>query len=175
MFRKKNNFWSIFSMITLSILRIYFFVYIRNVFYFIMTNEFKNILVPLDDSKNSMRALNKAITLANLTNAKLTIVHVISYPKRLAKLNKSHKETMTQNATKFLDKITRYVSRENVSLDKKILYGSTTDEITKLMRKKKFDLVIVGRRGTSNHPGSVLGSVSHALVHQSKVPILVMT
>jgi nucleotide-binding universal stress UspA family protein len=42
------------------------------------------------------------------------------------------------------------------------------------MKKKKFDLVVMGRRGTTKITGPSLGSVSNALIQSSKVPVLVV-
>lgn len=64
-----------------------FSVYNNLVFnYFMVISKNGNILVPFDNSKNSIRALNKAIALANLADAKITLVHVINYHKIMAKI-----------------------------------------------------------------------------------------
>ena len=139
-----------------------------------MINIFERILVPYDDSKNSQRALNKAIVLANFTGAKITIVHVISYHKSIAKIIEPYPESLIDHVSKFLNKAKHYAARLAVDTNDKILYGSPADEILKLMKKNKFDLVVVGRRGTSKLTGQYLGSVSNALVQNSKVPVLVV-
>ena len=132
-----------------------------------------NILVPFDNSQNSIRALNKAITLANLANAKITLVHVINYHKIIAKIVAPYKGTLIDHIGKFMTKAERYAS--HLDVDKKILYGNVAEELLKLMNKKKFDLVIVGRRGTSHLTGPSLGSISNALVQHSKIPVLVVS
>jgi nucleotide-binding universal stress UspA family protein len=43
-----------------------------------------------------------------------------------------------------------------------------------LMKKKRFDLVIMGRRGTTKLTGPSLGSVSNALVQHSKIPVMIV-
>lgn len=142
---------------------------------FLMSNEFKNILVPIDDSKYSIRALNKAITLANVTGATITLAHVISYNKSIAKIVEPYENTLTAYVNSFMSKAKKCAEGENVSVDKKILYGSVSDELLKFMNKHKFDLVVMGRRGQNNPPGSYIGSVSNALVQRSNVPVLVTT
>ncbi len=139
-----------------------------------MVNKFKNILVPYDDSINSKRALNKAVTIANITDAKLTLVHVISYHKAMAKIVGSYKGKLIDYVNKFMTSAKKYAQRENVDVQIKVLYGGISDEISKFMRKNKFDMVIVGRRGTSYITGPSLGSVSNYLVSSSKVPVLVV-
>ena len=60
-------------------------------------------------------------------------------------------------------------------ISEKILYGNVAEKLFNLMSKRKFDLVVVGRRGTSKLTGPSLGSVSNALVQRSKIPVLVVT
>ncbi len=136
---------------------------------------FKNILVPFDNSVISKRALNKAICLANLTDAKITLVHVISYHKTIAKIVDPYKSTMIAYVKKFMDEVKKYSTRENVMVETQILYGNSAEEILKLMGKKKFELVVMGRKGTTKITGPSLGSVSNSLVQRSKVPVLVVT
>lgn len=139
-----------------------------------MENPFKRILVLYDDSKNSLRALNKAILLARLTGTKLMIVHVINYQKSMAKIVEPYTESLVEHVTKFLSKAKHYASIMEVDAYDKILYGSTSEEIFKFMSKNKFDLVVVGKRGTNKFTGKYLGSISNALVQNSKVPVLVV-
>ena len=78
-----------------------------------MRNEFKNILVPIDDFKSSMDALNKAITITNVTNGRLTLAHVISYNKSAGKSANSYKNALTNHANKFMFQAKKYAEREN--------------------------------------------------------------
>ena len=136
---------------------------------------FKNILVPFDNSVISKRALNKAIALANLTDAKIILVHVIDYHKAMAKIVGPYKGTMIGHVKKIMDNVKKHASKEKVIVDTQILYGNPAEEILKLMDKKKFELVVMGRRGTTKITGPSLGSVSNALVQNSKAPVLVVT
>ena len=139
-----------------------------------MSNEFKKILVPFDNSPNSKRALNKAVSLANLTNATITLAFVISYHGAAAKIIGPYKETLIEHVKKFMNDAQKYTARLDVKTGEEILYGSPSKEILNLMKKKKFDLVVMGRRGTTKITGPSLGSVSNALVQNSKVPVLVV-
>ena len=143
--------------------------------HFMVISKNGNILVPFDNSKNSIRALNKAITFANLVNAKITLVHVINYHKAMAKIVAPYKGTLIDHIRKFMTRAERSASNQDVEMDEKILYGNVAEEIFNFMNKRKFDLVVVGRQGTSNLTGPTLGSVSNALVQRSKIPVLVVT
>ena len=139
-----------------------------------MAKSFNNILVPYDDSPNSKRALAKAFELSELTNGKITVINVISYHKAMGKIIEPYKESIYDHVKKFFNQIERDASRREVTLKEEIMYGNPAEEITNFMKNKKFDLIIMGRRGTSKITGSSLGSVSNALVQNSKIPVLIV-
>jgi len=136
---------------------------------------FKNILVPYDDSVHAKLALSKAFELASLTNSTITLVHVIEYRKAMAKIVEPYKETMISHVKKFFDSIKKDAVKKNIKIERKILYGSPSEEIINLMKKKKFDLIIMGKRGVTKVTGPTLGSVSNALVQHSKIPVMLIT
>jgi len=136
---------------------------------------FKNILVPFDNSINSKRALSKALDIASMTNSKILLVHVIEYHSAMAKIVEPYKESMIIHVKKFLKDIKKNSIKKNIQIEEKIMYGNPSEEIINLIKKKKFDLVIMGRRGTTKVTGPSLGSVSNALVQHSKIPIMIIT
>ena len=140
-----------------------------------MAKVFGSILVPYDNSMNSKRALGKAFALAELTDGAITLVHVISYHKAVAKIVEPYKESIINHVKKFFNQIEGDASRRDITLKEQILYGSPAEEILTFMKNKKFDIVIMGRRGVTKITGPSLGSVSNALVQNSKIPILVVT
>ncbi len=139
-----------------------------------MAKTFTKILVTFDNSPNSKRALSNAITLASLSNGTLTLVHVISYHKAMAKIIQPYKGKMISHVKKFLKDAKHSAFKEGILVNQHILYGNPSEEILNLMKKKKFDLVVIGRRGTTKITGPSLGSVSNALIQSSKVPVLVV-
>ena len=139
-----------------------------------MGKTFANILVPFDNSSNSKRALTIAIKLAVLSNATITLVHVISYHNAMAKIVQPYKGKMISHVKKFLKDAKHSAFKEGLLTNQHILYGNPSEELLDLMKKKKFDLVVMGRRGTTKITGPSLGSVSNALVQGSKVPVLIV-
>jgi len=136
--------------------------------------NFKNILVPYDNSANSKKALKQAFVLASLSDGKITIIHIISYNKTMSKIIEPYKETVLQHIKKFMNEIERDASRIDIPISEEILYGNPVEKILDLMKKKSFDIVIIGRRGTNKLIGPSLGSVSNAIIQKSKVPVLVI-
>ncbi|KEQ55760.1 Universal stress protein [Marine Group I thaumarchaeote SCGC AAA799-E16] len=127
-------------------------------------SKYMKILVPFDNSPSSLRALSKAIALANISNGSITLIHVISYHKAVAKIVGPYKGRLITHVTKFLRDAQKYASHLDTDTDVKILHGSPAEEILKFIKSKKFDVIIMGKTGTSKLTGPNLGSVSNALV-----------
>ena len=137
--------------------------------------EIKNILVPIDGSKNSFKALTKAIYLAKKCDALITALYVL----RVAYDNPDLVYvTQTQNelkkVEKFLNTAKNQVTKNSVSFKKKILFGHEAKRIIDFAQKQRFDLIVMGARGRGVMKQMFLGSVSNTVVHNSKVPVLII-
>ena len=139
-----------------------------------MVKSFENILVPYDNSPNSKIALNRAFELAELSNGKITLIHVISYQKTIAKIVEPYRESLIEHVKKFFNQIARDASRRDVPIKQEILYGNPAEEILNFLKNKKFDLIIIGSRGLSGIRQTILGSIASAIVQKSKTSVLVV-
>ena len=136
--------------------------------------SFKKILVPYDNSQNSKRALSKALALANLSFGKITLLHVISYHGTVAKIVEPYKETVLQHAENFMAQVQNKASKQKIPVKKEIMYGSPAKKVIDFANQKKFDIIIMGRRGSTKLTGPTLGSVSNAVVQNTKIPVMIV-
>lgn len=143
-----------------------------------MRQKIKKILVPLDGSKNSFRGLAEAIYLARQCNATITGLCVISLyniklgsPGRI--LTPLRNETVKQ-AKKFMAEAKKTAAQNGIVFNEKLLFGSSAWEIVDFATSKKFDLIVIGSRGLSSIKEAFLGSIATAVVHKSKIPVLVV-
>jgi nucleotide-binding universal stress UspA family protein len=140
-----------------------------------MANSIKKILVPLDGSKNSMRGLDEAIYLARQCQAIVTGLYIIPiYPRNLVDAIMPYQIHLTKEAKKFMSSAKTRAAQKGVLFKSKIIYGSPSSEITDLAKDKKFDLIVIGSRGHGGIKEVFLGSVATAVIHKSKVPVLVV-
>jgi len=135
----------------------------------------KNILVPLDGSKNSFKALTKAIYLAKKCNASITALYVL----RVAYDNPSllyvpQTQNELKKVEKFLDTAKNQVVKNSVNFKKKTLFGHEAKQIVDFAQKQKFDLIVIGARGHGGIKQMILGSISNTVVHSSKIPVLIV-
>ena len=135
------------------------------------------ILVPLDGSKNSLRALGQAIYLARQFGATITGLYVIPTfivtegPKAFG----PYRKQMSKQGKKIMDDAKLLSAKQGILFNGKIIYGDVVAvDIVNFTIKKKFDLIVISSRGLSGIKELLLGSVAHGVVHKSKIPVLVV-
>ena len=143
-----------------------------------MAKKIKNILVPLDGSKNSIRGLDEAILLARECHATITAVYAKHYPTAfvlhpLGFLDINFKK----EGKKIFDAAKTRAAKKGILLKHKIIDGYDPGyEIVRYSNrnKPKFDIVVVGARGKGIAKELFFGSVSNYIVHKASMPVLVV-
>lgn len=152
---------------------------------------FEKILVPLDGSEHSLRALEIAVQMAKKFGGKLTLVHVYSVsvspvlmpepttltPPRVpvmtaAEVSKVAEATRKAGAS-ILAGGEKRVRAEGVQVETTLKEGHTVQEITKTAKEGEFDLIVMGARGVSKIRELLLGSVSDGVIRNAPCPVLV--
>ncbi len=139
---------------------------------------YDKILVAVDGSEPSNRALHEAIKVAKLTGGILTIVHVypadpsnsvlISASQQFNRYLKDNGKIVLENAQKMIaDKC------EGVVVEALLLEGDAADQIVETAHNGSYDLIVVGARGINKLSGLILGSVSQGIVKNSPCPVLI--
>lgn len=136
--------------------------------------QIKKILVPIDGSKNSFRGLDTAITLARQCGATITGLFVVPiYPKSFMPITYA-KEYLTKAVKEFMDDAKKRSAQKGIVFVGKTMIGRESSEIIDFAAKNKFDIIVIGSRGLGSVKETFLGSVSHAVVHKSKIPVLIV-
>ena len=146
--------------------------------------KFKNILVPLDGSEYSIKALEYASIMAKGFSSKLTALYVvpssIRYDLFLNKENAEIDSPFNQiiqvsyiEAQKWLKDITKKRDREIVT-EVIIAEESIVSEIIEFAEREKIDLIIMGTRGRTGFKKIFLGSVASGVVNFAHCPVLVI-
>jgi len=150
---------------------------------------FRKILVPIDGSKPANNALVKAFELAKIHGSTVEVLHVMTFTEGLPAEHEGSGKTDLPSAW-VEDYITRVKMKDEKMLrdalseaekmglsgkvTTKLLIGKPGDAILREAAQSDFDLIVIGNRGLSGLKELVLGSVSHQVVDQSKIPVLVM-
>jgi nucleotide-binding universal stress UspA family protein len=139
---------------------------------------FTNVLVPVDGSDNSYRALDAALLLTEKLGSSITVVNVIEQvpithiesEKLLSELLEAYKKENQE----ILSKCSNIATEKGLSIQTLLLQGNPASVILDYSKKEKFDLVIVGSRGMGKFKQLILGSVSSKIVHHSPCAILLI-
>jgi nucleotide-binding universal stress UspA family protein len=139
---------------------------------------FSKLLVPVDGSENSVRALEAAIFLSKKIDAHMTVVHVMEKPPTVYIHPQKELEELLQNyrreAEQILEKCKEIGNRNGVELRKVIIEGDAASEINRFAEKEVFDMIVMGHRGSGRFKKMVLGSVSEKVLHQTKRSVLII-
>jgi nucleotide-binding universal stress UspA family protein len=135
----------------------------------------KQILVPLDGSKNAFRALDKSITLAKEMDAQITGIFVIQpFPSDTKIIKKMIEDALTKKTKNFMKVAKSKCEKNKVDFLDVIEYGHEGQAIVDFAKKYKFDLIVMGYRGMNPAKEAFLGSTSQFVVHVSKLPVLIV-
>ena len=134
---------------------------------------FEKILVPVDGSEHSQRALEIAVKIAKKFEGKITLIHVCSV--RIEPEEFFIFEAFRKAGVNILADGEGRVEAEGIQVEKLLKKGHTVQEILKTAREDEFNLIVMGTRGVSKIRKILLGSVSDGVIRNSPCPVLVTT
>ncbi len=146
-------------------------------------STYHQILVPVDGSPTSQKALDEAIRLAQLTGARLRLLHVVdelsyvngfepamNYLNEIIPLmREAGEKLLAHERQKALDK--------GVDADSVLIVegpGRICDHVAEQARRVKADLIVVGSHGRRGIGRVLLGSDAEQIVRHAPVPVLVV-
>jgi nucleotide-binding universal stress UspA family protein len=140
---------------------------------------FHNILVAIDGSPDSDRALTEAIDLAASERARLTLFSALVMPPAAAYVGAGGAvaATLARNAEADTEAILRTaVERvpDDVSVSVVLSRDSVRPALIDQIEAAGHDLVVMGSRGRGALGSVLLGSVSHFALHHSPAPVLIV-
>ena len=137
--------------------------------------EIKNILVPVDGSEGSDRAITHAISIAEICEAKLNFLYVANINQLAinACLSDAILEAVTKAGNVILDRAMEMVP-SGIEKEAFSETGSPAVVILDFATSNNADLIVMGSRGLGIVKGVHLGSVSQYIVEQARCPVLVV-
>lgn len=135
---------------------------------------FGRILLAVDDSPASRRAVALAADIARRSSAEVLVFHVRErqWGRRGSKLEVESRE----DAAEFLNAAVYELRRAGVSARGELRhanFGSVARGIATAAEEHGSELIVIGSRGLACLPGMVLSSVSHKVLHLARVPVLI--
>lgn len=134
---------------------------------------FKTIVVGLDGSENSKRAIPAAVELARQNDGRIVFAHVderVAAKGDMASLRADEDEIRAGIARE-----AERISAEGIDASVEnavVVLGGPAHAIAEIADEVDADLIIVGTRGHSAITGLLLGSVTNRLLHIAERPVL---
>lgn len=139
----------------------------------------KKILWATDGSAEAEKAYNYAKYLAAISGAEIIGVHVIPKPVQLLYENLNDSEhiekwrlSIEDSAVSSFEKISKDLKRAGVSFDGVLLKGKPSDKIREIAKKRKADLIVMGKHGHGFFESMVAGSETLKVLKGSHIPVL---
>jgi len=136
---------------------------------------YMNILVPLDGSKYSEKALLHACDMAKNYQSRLILLYVV---EKLISINpldkKAYLEMLRKVGNDVLVKGKKTALKQGIDSKIVVKEGNIANEIIKLAKKEQCNLIIVGNKGLGATARFFLGSVSNKLANNSPCSILIV-
>jgi nucleotide-binding universal stress UspA family protein len=135
------------------------------------------ILVAYDGSDLAKRSLEKAVEIAKINPIiEIRVLHVMNIPAQEVIISDSY-QTMHDEISQCCLKVLSHAQSALTSIPNKSQClqeeGSPAHVILDYAQKSKCDLIIMGSRGLSGFK-EFLGSVSHTVVQQSPIAVLLV-
>jgi len=141
--------------------------------------KMRRILVPLDFSGHSRKALEAAVPLARRYGGKIFLVHVVQPPVVLSPLPAGGQylapmdNAMAINAAKtHLDELAAKLAPRELLERTLVRQGSPYHEITSAARTLKIDLIVIATHGHSGLKRVFIGSTAERVVRHAHCPVL---
>jgi nucleotide-binding universal stress UspA family protein len=143
-------------------------------------NMFKKLLAPIDGSDLSIVAAVRAVSLAQLTNASMTVLFVLEpYPYTgIGYANsaglQAYMAAAQADGTRGIERITDAAKAAGVAIDTRVVEDQQTARgIVNAAETCGADLIVMGSHGRSGAAKLVLGSVAAKVLSLSPVPVLI--
>ncbi len=133
--------------------------------------DLNRILVPIDGSKKSFQALDRAITLAGFTHGQVTCLHVIPHVLEGGPRTKAFDKQIKEDGDIVLKKASKRAGNKNVKFSTKLLRGSPSHVALHTAKSGKFDHIVMSSTGSGSASGDMIGSVSNYILQKSKIPV----
>jgi nucleotide-binding universal stress UspA family protein len=142
-------------------------------------NRMRRILHATDFSKASRAAFSKAVDLAKSQRAELWVLHVLSISPPFVtegyvppKVWDEIEAGARTEAKRQLDRLVVRARRKGVRATGLVVLGSPYQDIVRVARRMRADLLVIGTHGRTGLTKVLLGSVAERVLRTAPCPVL---
>ncbi len=145
--------------------------------------KYNTILVPVDGSEHSKKAIEHACTIAKLNNGKVVLLHIANIVSAISNFDQT--PITGGYVSEQLAKDMEETGREILEEAKKLVPAGTNSEtvfevgspgpaVIAVAKKYNADLIVMGSRGLGLLKGIFMGSVSSYVTSHETCPVLII-
>lgn len=128
-----------------------------------------NMLVCIDGSERSTKALQFAAAIAKTMGSKITLLNV-----QETLLGEKSQQVAKEISQKISSRVIKSIREADLKVDSKMVFGVPSNRILDEAEKGNYDLIVLSKRGLGTVARFLLGSTSDAVTHKSKCSILLV-
>ena len=139
--------------------------------------KLKAILVPIDFSESSLKALRYALPLAENFGAKITLIHVVEpriSPEEMVLSSDivELRNVLVKDGWQKLKSLCHQTIKPAIASDTVVKVGRPYEEIVAAAKTHKADLIIIATRGYTGLKHFFIGSTAERVVRHAPCPVL---
>ena len=141
---------------------------------------FKHIIIPIDGSDFSLKAVDLAASLAKEQRAACTVITVVDVIPAAAlaaatpDLVNAWLKTLEEQAEIAVNEAAGRMRAAGVEANAEVAKGFPPDVILQVAQQHRADLIVMGSHGRSGLRRLFLGSVAESVLRASSIPVLIV-
>ena len=137
---------------------------------------FKHILVPTDFSENSVHTLEIAVNIAQLSQGRVSLLHVIKIiPNTAFEEFADFYKKLERRAEQEMKQLLKPYQHQPVRVESVIVYGNRVQEILRFTTDQAVDLIVMdSHRIDLSDPGHGWGTISYKVSVLAQCPIMLI-
>jgi nucleotide-binding universal stress UspA family protein len=146
-----------------------------------MLKQYKHILVPLDGSELAELAVDDAFSLAQLSQAEVTLLQVVYPAEEVIGAEAGYPIYLDQQwenqkilALEYLNDIRKRKAEAGLTANLAVEMGAPAETIINYASKHPIDLIVMATHGRSGFQRWVYGSVADKVLRHADVPVLLV-
>ncbi|MCR6546842.1 universal stress protein [Dehalobacterium formicoaceticum] len=139
---------------------------------------FKKIMVAIDGSEHSIKAIDASIELAKKENSQVEVIYVVPiltrYTRDYAQMMPKLESNLREDAQKIMNEATERFKDTGIEYTTSIKTGDAADEIIREAEQRGTEVIVMGSRGLGAISRFFLGSVSNKVLTHAPCSVLII-
>lgn len=132
------------------------------------------LIVPLDFSENSIKALEFAIGLADKKHGEIILVHVVELVYDFESQSALALDSLFKDAENLMKKTIQTYEGSGVPMESQVVEGTASVTIARIAEEHGAALIVMGTQGASGIKKALMGTVTVNVVKEASCPVLVV-